>query len=75
MDYQPNTMNGNAESLTGMYIEEMEKIICNTLPSPNCSPILKLVESYPGQEIIYKNVVLKNINNKWVNLLGNEVNS
>ena len=75
VDYQPNTLNGNAESLTGMYIEEMEKIRCNTLPSPNCSPILPLVESYPEQEIIYKNVVLKNINNKWVNLLGNEVNS
>ena len=75
VDFQPNTMNGNANSLTGMYIEEMEKIICETLPSPNCSPKLSLVESYPGQEIIYKNVVLKNINNKWLNLLGTEINS
>ena len=73
VDFKPNTLNNNAKSLTGMYIEEMEKIICNTLPSPNCSPSLSLVESYPNQEIIYKNVVLKNINNKWINLLGNEI--
>ena len=74
VDFQPST-SSNAKSLTGMYIEEMEKIICDTLPSPNCSPSLSLVESYPGQEIIYKNAVLKNINNKWINLLGTEINS
>ena len=75
VDFQPNTLNGNPNSLTGLYIEEMEKIICNTLPSPNCSPYLSLVESYPGQEIIYNNAVLKNINNKWFNLLGAEISS